>query len=122
MAFEVVVMEPTAFAEWLAAQSRPAEPSTGVVAVRGQEAFTRHGCTACHTVRGTFAAGAIGPDLTHVGGRLSLGAGILETRPEEFVGWLARTAHIKPGVHMPQFGMLPDPDLQALAAYLHGLK
>ena len=73
-------------------------------------------------MRGTAARGDIGPDLTHVGGRLSLGAGILEMRPDKLRDWLARTAHIKPGVHMPEFSMLPDADLQALAAYLHGLK
>jgi len=46
----------------------------------------------------------------------------MKTTPEKLRDWLARTTHIKPGVHMPSFGMLSDADLQALAAYLHGLK
>ena len=122
MAFYVEVMEKAAFDQWLDLQATEAVAMTEATAVRGGELFQSNGCGACHTVRGTRARGQIGPDLTHVGGRLSLGAGILETRPDKFRDWLASTTHIKPGVHMPAFGMLPDADLQALAAYLHGLK
>ena len=122
MAFYAEVMEKEAFDRWLEHQRAPAAAPSDPQASRGGELFTSTGCGACHTVRGTSAAGSIGPDLTHVGGRLSVGAGILETRPDKLRDWLARTAHIKPGVHTPEFGMLPDPDLQALAAYLHGLK
>ena len=122
MAFYVEVMEKAAFDAWLDHQARPAVPQAAPAAARGGELFTLNGCGACHTVRGTEARADIGPDLTHVGGRLSLGAGILEMRPDKLRDWLARTGHIKPGVHMPEFNMLPDADLQALAAYLHGLK
>ena len=125
MAFYVEVMEKAAFDTWLDHQARPAmTPGQGAAptASRGGQLFRSNGCGACHTVRGTGARGSVGPDLTHVGGRLSLGAGILEMRPDKLRDWLARTAHIKPGVHMPQFSMLPEDDLQALAAYLHGLK
>jgi len=122
MSFYVEVMERAAFDEWLAHQSRPAIPPAGPEATRGSELFLANGCSACHTVRGTPASAVIGPDLTHVGGRLSIGGGIMKTTPEKLRDWLARTTHIKPGVHMPSFGMLSDADLQALAAYLHGLK
>lgn len=125
MAFYVEVMEKAAFEAWLDHQARPAMAQAQGAASdegRGAGLFTANGCGACHTVRGSEARGVIGPDLTHVGGRLSLGAGILEMRPDKLRDWLARTAHIKPGVHMPEFSMLPDADLQAIAAYLHGLK
>jgi cytochrome c oxidase subunit 2 len=122
MAFYVEVMEKAAFDRWLEHQATEAVTMTEPSSVRGGELFQANGCGACHTVRGTPARGQIGPDLTHVGGRLSVGAGILETRTDKFRDWLASTTHIKPGVHMPSFGMLPDADLQALAAYLHGLK
>jgi cytochrome c oxidase subunit 2 len=121
MAFYVEVMARDAFDRWLEHQAQPAM-AVGSAAARGADLFVANGCGACHTVRGTEARGVIGPDLTHVGGRLSVGAGILDARPETFRDWLARTAHIKPGVHMPDFGMLPDDDLQALAAYLAALK
>jgi cytochrome c oxidase subunit 2 len=122
MAFYAEVMEKAAFERWLDSQAAPAVPFADPVAQRGGDLFLSNGCGACHTVRGTSATGSIGPDLTHVGSRLSLGAGILENEPEGFRVWLARTAHFKPGVHMPEFGMLPAEDLAALAAYLNGLK
>ena len=123
MAFYVEVMEKAAFDRWLAHQASPAATDPADPAMRrGGALFLENGCRACHTVRGTPAAGTIGPDLTHVGSRLSLGAGILPASANEFERWIARTEQIKPGVHMPAFGMLPAADLQALAAYLHGLK
>ncbi len=122
MAFEVVVMEPAAFAAWLEAQSGPAQPSTDVEAARGQEAFARHGCTACHTVRGIAAASPIGPDLTHVGSRLRIAAATLPNEPDAFAAWIAQPDTFKPGVHMPAFRALPPQDLAALAAFLEGLQ
>lgn len=91
-------------------------------AERGQQVFLSNGCGACHAVRGTPADGVVGPDLTHVGSRLSLGAGILPNEPEDFLRWIARTEEIKPGVHMPAFGMLPEEDLRTLATYLNELE
>ncbi len=122
MNFYVEVMEEDDFAGWLAGQAAPAAAAAEPPAVRGHDAFLANGCGACHTIAGTAAAGVIGPDLTHVGSRLSLGAGILTNEPDAFHRWIARTDRIKPGVHMPRFGMLPEDDLRALAAYLEGLK
>ncbi|HSQ14088.1 MAG TPA: cytochrome c oxidase subunit II [Candidatus Deferrimicrobium sp.] len=122
MAFPVVVMEPADFARWLTAQALPAQAPTTALAARGLAAFLESGCGACHSIRGTSAAGVIGPDLTHVGSRLSLGAGILPNTPEAFVRWLKHADKLKPGVHMPGFGMLAESELQAVAAYLDGLE
>lgn len=122
MAFYVEVMEPGAFAQWLEHQASPAMPPAGPVEQRGQDAFTTMGCGACHTIRGTTATGVIGPDLTHVGSRLSLAAGILPNDTGAMARWIASPAHVKPGVHMPAFDMMPATEREALAAYLHGLK
>lgn len=122
MSFPVVVLEKADFAAWLQRQHEPALAPVQPLAARGQEVFLEHGCGACHTIRGTPADGVVGPELTHVGSRLSLGAGILPNDPEAFVRWLAHTRTIKPGVQMPAFGMLPHEDLRALAAYLDGLQ
>jgi cytochrome c oxidase subunit II len=122
MSFDVVVHEKEDFARWLAHQAAPALSPSAPVAARGEELFLANGCGACHTVRGTPANGVVGPDLTHVGGRLSIGAGTLPNDVRALVRWIARTEHTKPGVLMPQFGMLPEEELQALAVYLKGLK
>jgi cytochrome c oxidase subunit 2 len=63
----------------------------------------------------------VGPDLTHVGSRLSLGAGSLPNEQPDFVRWLTHTQKVKPGSHMPAFDMLPTEEVDALAAYLDGL-
>lgn len=122
MAFPVVVMEKPDFAAWLESQRRPVAEPTETATRRGRDSFFLNGCAACHTVRGTEARGRIGPDLTHVGGRLSLGAGVLGNDPEAFARWLAHTAEVKPGVLMPHFGMLPREELADLATYLESLQ
>jgi cytochrome c oxidase subunit II len=122
MAFSVVVMEPEAFRAWLEAQRRPAQPPADARVVRGEAAFMANGCAACHTIRGTPAAGAIGPDLTHVGSRRRIGAETLPNDPEALVMWIGRTDEVKPGVHMPAFRALGIDDLSALAAYLGDLR
>jgi cytochrome c oxidase subunit 2 len=122
MGFSVAVMEKAAFTAWLAEQSRDAlEPATPE-AIRGRELFSANGCSACHSVRGTRAAGVVGPDLTHAGGRLTLAAAALPNDTSHLVDWIARPHRAKPGALMPPFGMLPLDDLHALAAYVSGLK
>nr|WP_141703431.1 cytochrome c oxidase subunit II [Methylobrevis pamukkalensis] len=119
MAMTAVVMEPEAFAAWIEREAADAVPSGNA---RGREVFMASGCSACHTVRGTEAAGRIGPDLTHLGGRESLGAGILPNQPDAIARFVAETDRIKPGARMPAFPMLPEDDLAALAAWLGGLE
>lgn len=122
MRLQVIVMEPDEFREWLALQASEATPASDSLAVRGAEAFLTHGCGACHRVRGTAADGAIAPDLTHVGGRRALGAGIRPMTPGELRRWIADASAVKPGAHMPPFTMLPSGDLDAMAAYLGALR
>jgi cytochrome c oxidase subunit 2 len=122
MEFIVEVMEPEAFQRWLRAQATPARAPQGTAAQRGAQAFMRNGCGGCHTVRGTPANGPMGPDLTHVGSRLSLAAGTLPNTEPAFRDWITRTHRIKPGVLMPSFGMLPPAELDGIAAYLESLQ
>lgn len=122
MAFDVVVEDRAAFDRWLAHQGEPARPPGDPVAARGQELFVAHGCGACHAIRGTPARGVVGPDLTHVGSRSSLGAGVLPNRARAIQHWVANPERVKPGVLMPAFGMLPSEDVRAIAAYLEALR
>ena len=123
MAFDVVVEAPAAFDRWLAGQAGPAAaPVPDSDAARGGDLFVGNGCGACHSVRGTRAAGVVGPDLTHVGGRRTIGAGLLPADIGAIERWLAHPDRLKPGVHMPAFGMLPADDRRRIAAYLESLK
>lgn len=121
MAFDVEVMSREDFDDWLARQRQPAEIPVEPEAVRGWEVFLQHGCAACHTIRGTEADGVIGPDLTHVGSRRTLGAGTLANEPDQFRRWIAHTQQLKPDVNMPDFDMLTEEDLVALAMFLEQL-
>ena len=118
MAFTVVVMEPDAFGQWLAAR---ASPSPGVSAP-GHELFLSNGCGACHRVAGTEANGRVGPDLSHVGSRATIGAGILPNDAETLENFIAHPQVIKPGSWMPGFSMLPEQDIAEIAAWLKGLE
>ena len=122
MAFGVVVLEKDEFAQWLAQQRAPAAEPSQPVQVQGRDAFFANGCSACHTIRGTPADGLVGPDLTHVGSRLTLGAGILPNEQSAFARWIEQTDKVKPAVLMPHWNMLPPDELQALAAYLESLQ
>jgi cytochrome c oxidase subunit 2 len=122
MAFRVVVTEKAEFTAWLNAQAQPAMIAAGPEASRGAELFLSNGCSACHSIRGTVADGVVGPDLTHVGSRLTLGAGVLSNDIQSYRKWLIQTEQIKPEVMMPHFGMLPRDELEAISAYLAALK
>lgn len=122
MAFDVVVMPRDEFDQWLHRQRLGAAEPSSALTRQGRDVFFRYGCGACHTIRGTRAQGRIGPDLTHVGGRASLGAGTLKNSADQIRRWIAHTSLAKPQVKMPDFSMLTDEELEALAAFLEGLE
>jgi cytochrome c oxidase subunit 2 len=118
MAFAVVAMERAEFDRWLERQAAAAAASKE----QGAALFLAQGCGACHSVRGTDAHGGIGPDLTHMGSRRTVGAGILDNTPENVARFIRETEAIKPGARMPSYGMLSQEDASAIAAYLGRLK
>jgi cytochrome c oxidase subunit 2 len=126
MSFHVVALDSEGFDAWLARQRRPAGPTpespAGDAARAGRSVFFKAGCNGCHTVRGTEAAGTIGPDLTHVAGRLTLGAATLPTGPANFGLWVREHQRLKPGNRMPVFGFLPASDVELLANWLASLE
>jgi cytochrome c oxidase subunit 2 len=122
MAFYVVAMPLDAFEAWYAAEVQPAREPTVALLAEGRDLFHRNGCGACHVVRGTTADGRLGPDLTHVGGRLSIAAGTFPTSVGTLAGWISSSQHLKPDNLMPSFGNLEGRELRAIAAYLESLK
>jgi cytochrome c oxidase subunit 2 len=120
MGFVAVAHEPEEWAEWLASRTAPSAP-TGA-AGRGRDLFMESGCAACHRVAGTEAGGRAGPDLTHIGSRLTLGAGILPNHRGTLIGWIGDSQSIKPGNRMPSYDQLPAEDLHAIAAWLEQQK
>lgn len=112
MRFHVVADPPDEFAAWLDQQAAPAE-----VDPRAMEAFTASSCAACHAIRGTDAAGELGPDLTHFGSRPFLGAGILANDRENLRQWVPATQSLKHGSLMPDLPQAED-DVELLVDML----
>ncbi len=84
--------------------------------------FGSRGCGVCHTVRGSSAESTRGPDLTHIGSRISLGAGTLRNDAASLAAWISASQHVKPENLMPSFDMLPAEELGAIATYLESLR
>lgn len=121
MMFHVQALAPDDFLAWLALQQEPAREPIGSMLQVGKQYFM-NACAQCHAVRGTAAIGTLGPDLTHVGSRLSLAAGVLPNNVGTLAGWIAGSQHIKPGNQMPSFNLLSGEGLRAVAQYMESLK
>ena len=122
MIFYVVADPPATFQQWLATQAAPAAAQpVGSALAQGQQVFETAPCASCHTIRGTTARGTLGPDLTHFGSRVSVGAGARPNTTGNLAGWIIDSQGIKPGNLMPPMQLSPQ-DLQALIAYLESLK
>ncbi len=119
MRLRVVAEPPDQFTAWLLREAAPVTPSGS----RGEQVFQLNTCVSCHTIRGLpGATGTVGPDLTHVGGRVTLGAGVIDNTPEGLRAWVANPQAIKPGVLMPAFASIANDDMSALVDYLESLK
>ena len=63
-----------------------------------------------------------GPDLSHIGSRLSIGAGLLENDEGTLARFIAHSASLKPGSQMPAYLHLSAEELAAIATWLKGLQ
>lgn len=118
MRFVVKVVSEADFAARVEAERAPA----AVLDHPGRTAFEANGCGACHQVRGTGSVGLVGPDLTHLASRETLGAGILPMTVDNIQRFIALTEHEKPGVQMPSFATLPQAETRSMAEWLETLK
>jgi cytochrome c oxidase subunit 2 len=106
---------------------------------RGAEQFGRSACIGCHTVRGTVAASPIGPNLTHIGSRSTIAAGIYPNDARHLRLWIKNARMMKPGSAMPTLGLgqrdpitgatvsqslggLNDQQIADIVAYLQSLR
>jgi cytochrome c oxidase subunit 2 len=120
MALYVIAQERPAFDAWMQAQLADAATPANALVLRGQQVFLTR-CSVCHAVRGTDAGGALGPDLTHLMSRATIGAGALPNNTGSLEGWIANAQAIKPGARMPPQNLSPE-ELHAVSAYLQTLE
>lgn len=120
MGLYVVALSEEDFATWIKERQHSA-PLDSPEKKSGFVAFKNKGCATCHTIRGTEAIGQAGPDLTHMGSRLSLGAGLLPNTFGNLAGWISNPQALKPGNKMPRT-YLDARDLHLISHYLMSLK
>jgi cytochrome c oxidase subunit 2 len=121
MRLRLVADPPSDFQRWLVAQRQPAPSALSPAADSGRQVFMRVGCGNCHTIRGTPAVGALGPDLTHLMSRGTIAGGVLPNTRGNLAAWVTDAQGIKPGSLMPTLAVPPQ-ELQVLLAYLETLR
>ncbi len=132
MRFRVIVESRADYDAWLLAQAAPATDAVEPLAAEGQALFESNEalCWACHTISGSAKSrGTVGPNLTHVGGRGHIAAGIIENTQEGLRSWLEDPCDAKPGnvmctdaaVYSDPSKALNESEISALVAYLRSL-
>jgi len=121
MQLMVIVQTEQQFNAWLEQQQTVPAPPQDELAFEGRQIFLGSACVYCHNIAGTNASGDLGPDLTHLGSRRTLGAGILENTTGNLAGWIVDPQAIKPGNQMPPMDLSSE-ELQAVLAYLETLE
>lgn len=104
---------------------------------RGAQLTAYGTCIACHTIKGVPTMTAkVGPDLTHVGSRLTIGAGLFPNDTRHLGSWIKNAGAMKPGSFMNTLGKgqydpkakititigLTDQQVADIVAYLQALK
>jgi cytochrome c oxidase subunit 2 len=121
MRFRIFVDQPDDFARWEKSQAAPGlVPAEDTATSRGAKIFANSPCTSCHTIKGV-STGYVGPDLSHLGSRTTIAAGVLANHPKQLTEWIEHPTKIKPGAEMPDFA-LGGEQLNDLVAYLESLK
>ena len=95
------------------------------------------GCLACHAIKGNpMMIGNIGPNLTHIATRTTIGAGLFPNDSRHLARWIKNAREMKPGVIMNTIGIgeydpvlkqtmksgLSDQQIADIVAYLQTLK
>jgi cytochrome c oxidase subunit 2 len=121
MQLMIIVQTEREFNAWLERQQAVPEAPEAEPGLEGREVFLGSACVYCHNVEGTNASSDMGPDLTHIASRRTLGAGILENTTGNLAGWIVDAQAIKPGNKMPPMDLSGE-ELQALLAYMETLE
>jgi cytochrome c oxidase subunit 2 len=101
---------------WNALQAPNADEDPALIAA-GRQAFIENRCAGCHTVRGHDGIGNIGPDLTRIGSRSTIAAGLLENTPKNLYRWITEPDRVKPGNFMAHTRIVAPPGMITMPGY-----
>jgi cytochrome c oxidase subunit II len=121
MDFLIIAQPPDEYAAWVASQSQTPSPPSSSTVQRGQQVFYEAQCGFCHTIQGTAFNGVVGPNLTHVATRRTIGSALVPNERGTLASWITDPHALKPGVKMPAT-VLDANDLSALLDYLETLE
>ena len=117
----VVIAEPQEQFDAWEKRQLDAVPAPEGDAAKGAKVFNEHTCVRCHAVGAPGEQARVAPDLAHLAGRSTLGAGVLANTPDNLGRWLRDPQGVKPGCHMPDL-QLTDDEVGALVAYFETLR
>jgi cytochrome c oxidase subunit 2 len=155
MRFRVIAMPPEDYTAWVAGMQTPPDPlAAGSPQAAGQALFGAN-CSTCHTTNGyqpgsyqqeiaaqdsRWAAWVADPEnarivsapnLTHLGTRITLGAGIRELNRDSLIAWITNPGEYKVGTRMQEHAQvyqtanghasLSAQDIENIADYLLSL-
>ncbi len=109
------------FEAWTQSQLKLPVPAGDRSSQNGKTLFMTNTCMQCHSIAGTEAKGKIGPDLTHISSRHTLGSAIVANNTKNLAAWIQNPQQFKPGCHMPKM-RLSENDAHDIAVYLENLK
>jgi cytochrome c oxidase subunit 2 len=119
MAMAIYADSPQRFSAWLRDEAKPIAASAQQSP--GFQAFTQNDCGSCHALRGTSARGNIGPDLTHLMTRKTLGALTIPNTRNNLTAWVRNPQQFKPGNKMPDLD-IPSAQFTQLMTFLRSLE
>lgn len=115
-----VVADPD-FDQWVAHMAEPAEAPDAPGALEGRDAFLAGSCAGCHAIRGTEADARVGPDLTHLASRQTIGAASWDNTHDNLTQFVTDAQSLKPGAVMPPAELTPD-EIAMVVTYLETLR
>jgi cytochrome c oxidase subunit 2 len=121
MLIRVIVHTPEGFEKWVAQQKAAAAAPQTAEQIKGHALFYANSCINCHTIDGTVAEGAFGPNLTKLMTRQTIGAGVAPLNSKTLWSWVDDPQNLKSGCLMPDMQLL-DSEVDAIVAYLETLK
>ena len=125
MLITVVAHPQSEYAAWAASEVQLQNLLNDPATQAGRDAFLAGACAGCHTVKGTKAAGKVGPELTHLMSKQPSNiAGVLSPiNQENLTRWVRNAPSVKPGTLMPKFeGAIPDDQINQIVQWLLTLK
>ena len=121
MLITVVAHAKSEYGSWAKSAVDEYNKLNGPEVAKGRETFLANACVGCHTIKGTTAAGKVGPELTNIASKPQIAGVLGPVTAENLTKWIKNPQAVKPGSPMPNLG-LSDQTIADIVSYLVTLK